>query len=45
VKFLTRQEQQFLIVVLALLLVGLFVKYYRASHPSETGTPATTIVE
>lgn len=34
VKFLTRQEQMFLAVVLGLLLAGLCVKWYRTAHPS-----------
>jgi hypothetical protein len=41
VKFLTRQEQMFLAVVLGLLLTGLGVKWYRTAHPAETpNTPA-----
>lgn len=36
--WLTRQEQYVLVVALALLLVGLAVKTYRASHPSAAGT-------
>jgi hypothetical protein len=31
---LTRQEQLLIIAVLALLLTGLCVKYYRTAHPS-----------
>jgi len=34
VKFLTRQEQLFLAVVLGLLLIGWSVKYYRTAHPA-----------
>jgi hypothetical protein len=36
VKFLTRQEQLVLAVVLGLLLMGLCVKYYRSGHPVQT---------
>jgi len=36
-KWLTRQEQFVLCMVLALLLVGLAVKTYRTAHPA-TGT-------
>jgi hypothetical protein len=36
VKFLTRQEQLVLAVVLGLLLTGLCVKYYRSGHPAQT---------
>jgi hypothetical protein len=43
VKFLTRQEQMFLAVVLGLLLTGWGVKWYRTAHPAET--PGTATVE
>jgi hypothetical protein len=43
VKFLTRQEQVFLAVVLGLLLTGWGVKWYRTAHPAET--PGTAAVE
>lgn len=33
-KFLTRQEQMVLAIVLGLLLTGLAVKFYRAAHPA-----------
>lgn len=36
VKFLTRQEQLVLAVVLGLLLTGLCAKYYRSGHPAQT---------
>ena len=36
VKFLTRQEQMVLAIVLGLLLTGLAVKYYRLAHPAAT---------
>ncbi|HEV2318530.1 MAG TPA: hypothetical protein VGV18_02185 [Verrucomicrobiae bacterium] len=36
VKFLTRQEQLVLAVVLGLLLAGWFAKYYRSRHPDQT---------
>ena len=39
-KHLTRQEQQVLWVVLALLLTGLAVKTYRARHPAAPPSPA-----
>jgi hypothetical protein len=38
--WLTRQEQYVLTMALALLLVGLAVKTYRTTHPSETGEGA-----
>jgi hypothetical protein len=38
VKFLTRQEQLVLAVVLGLLLMGLCVKYYRSGHPAQMAT-------
>jgi hypothetical protein len=38
VKFLTRQEQLVLAVVLGLLLTGLCVKYYRSGHPAQIAT-------
>jgi len=34
VKFLTKQEQLFLAVVLGLLLTGWCVKLYRTAHPA-----------
>jgi hypothetical protein len=34
VKFLTRQEQLFLGIVIGLLLTGLGVKWYRTAHPA-----------
>lgn len=33
-KFLTRQEQMVLAIVMGLLLTGLLVKFYRAAHPA-----------
>ncbi|HUE36701.1 MAG TPA: hypothetical protein VMO20_04875 [Candidatus Acidoferrum sp.] len=42
-KFLTRQEQLFLAVVLGLLLTGLLVKWYRTAHPAPP--PQLTAVE
>ncbi|HTR42352.1 MAG TPA: hypothetical protein VMH87_12115 [Pseudomonadales bacterium] len=42
-KFLTRQEQLFLGVVLGLLIIGWSVKWYRTAHPAET--PATIAAE
>lgn len=33
-KWLTKQEQIVLCIVIGLLLTGLLVKYYRDSHPS-----------
>ncbi len=33
-KWLTRQEQLVLCVIIGLLLAGLLVKYYRAAHPA-----------
>jgi len=38
VKFLTRQEQLVLAIVLGLLLTGLCVKYYRNGHPAQMAT-------
>lgn len=35
-KWLTKQEQIVLCIVIGLLLTGLLVKYYRASHPAAT---------
>jgi hypothetical protein len=35
-KWLTRQEQLVLCVVIGLLLTGLLVKYYRIAHPAPT---------
>jgi hypothetical protein len=32
-KWLTKQEQIVLCIVIGLLLTGLLVKYYRAAHP------------
>jgi hypothetical protein len=47
VKFLTKQEQLFLIVVLGLLLTGWAVKAYRTAHLAATkqgeGVPPATI--
>ena len=40
VNHLTKQEQLFLVVVLALLLTGWAVKWYRTAHP-----PATVAVQ
>ncbi|HEX3627393.1 MAG TPA: hypothetical protein VH280_18460 [Verrucomicrobiae bacterium] len=34
-KFLTRQEQLVLAIVLGLLLTGLCAKYYRSRHPAQ----------
>jgi len=48
VKFLTRQEQLFLAVVLGLLLTGWLVKWYRTAHPAEaehSNSPATVTVQ
>lgn len=33
-KWLTKQEQIVLCIVIGLLLTGLLVKYYRATHPA-----------
>jgi hypothetical protein len=38
VKWLTRQEQLVLGIVLGLLLTGWFVKYYRETHPPSAAT-------
>jgi hypothetical protein len=35
-KWLTKQEQLVLCIVVGLLLTGLAVKYYRTAHPSAT---------
>jgi hypothetical protein len=42
VKFLTKQEQLFLGIVIGLLVTGWLVKWYRASHPAP---PATAAIE
>ena len=39
-KWLTKQEQFVLCVVIGLLLVGLLVKYYRAAHPPVAVEPS-----
>jgi hypothetical protein len=40
VKWLTRQEQLVLCGIMALLLLGLAVKFYRATHPQPLSPPA-----
>lgn len=41
--WLTKQEQWVICAIIALLLTGLFVKYYRAAHPPTTASQSAKL--